>query len=94
MHFILIALLQVPAATPAQKPDSLALARQYTAWFYTGQIDSLIAHHPTDARSDTTLRRRLVQQSEQVALRAGDETAVIEVGLQLAFHDADKASPS
>jgi len=78
VHFILIALLQVPAATPAQKPDSLALARQYTAWFYTGQVDSLIAHHAADARSDTTLRRRLVQQSEQVALRAGDETAVIE----------------
>lgn len=78
MHpILLIALLQAPAAAP-QKPDSLALARQYTMWFYTGQVDSLIAHHPLAERSDTTLRRQLTQQSEQVALRAGVESAVIE----------------
>ena len=80
MHLILLmALLQAPAATAApQKPDSLALARQYTVWFYTGEVDSLIAHHPLDAQRDSTLRQRLNQQVEQLALRAGVETGVIE----------------
>jgi len=60
-----------------QRPDTLALARQYTVWFYTGQVDSLIAHYPPSAR-DTTLRRMLASRMEQVAVRAGTETAVIE----------------
>lgn len=78
MHLILLmALLQASTAAP-QKPDSLALARQYTVWFYTGQVDSLMAHHTLDQQRDTTLRRRLGEQMEQVAIRAGVETAVVE----------------
>lgn len=74
MHLFLLALaLQTP-----QRPDTLALARQYTVWFYTGQVDSLIAHHPATAQRDTALRRRITAEMEMLAVRAGTETAVIE----------------
>ena len=72
-----LALFQAAPAAP-QRPDSLALARQYTVWFYTGEVDSLIAHHAADSQRDTTLRRGITARMEQVALRAGTETAVIE----------------
>lgn len=79
MHpILLMALLQASPSPAPQKPDSLALARQYTVWFYTGQLDSLIAHHPVSAQRDTTLRRRLNAQMEMLTMRAGTETAVIE----------------
>jgi len=78
VHLILLmALLQAPTAA-SQKPDSLALARQYTVWFYTNQVDSLIAHYSADTRRDTTLRRDIAAQMEQLALRAGTETGVVE----------------
>ena len=78
MHLILLmALLQAPTAA-SQKPDSLALARQYTVWFYTNQVDSLIAHYSADTRRDTTLRRDSAAQMEQLAWRAGTETGVLE----------------
>lgn len=72
-----LALLQVAPAAP-KRPDSLAVARQYTAWFYTGEVDSLMAHHAADVPRDSTLRRRVTQSMEQLALRAGTETSVIE----------------
>jgi hypothetical protein len=75
---LLMALLQASTSPAVQKPDTLALARQYTVWFYTGQVDSLIAHHPAGAQRDTTLRRRLNAQMEMLTVRAGTETAVIE----------------
>jgi hypothetical protein len=80
VHLLLLALaLQAPQAPQApQRPDTLALARQYTVWFYTGQVDSLMAHHPASAQRDTTVRRQLTARMEQVAVRAGTETAVIE----------------
>lgn len=78
MHLVLLmTLLQAPTTAP-QKPDSLALARQYTVWFYTGQADSLIAHYAASARADTSLRRQLTSRMEMVAVRAGTEMAVIE----------------
>jgi hypothetical protein len=70
----------LPAAAGAQakpKPDSLALARQFTAWFYTGDVDSLLAHYPADSR-DSTARQSLRRDMDMLALRAGVETAVIE----------------
>lgn len=72
-----LALFQAAPAAP-RHPDSLALARQYTVWFYTGEVDSLIAHYSTESRRDTTLRHDITAQMEQLALRAGTETAVIE----------------
>lgn len=78
MHLVILMALTLQAPPAPHRPDSLALARQYTAWFYTGQIDSLIAHHPADSQRDTTLRRGLSAQMEQLAVRAGTETAVME----------------
>jgi len=78
VHLLFLALLlQAPPQAP-QRPDSLALARQYTVWLYTGQVDSLFAHHPADAQRDTTLRQRIRGSVDQLALRAGTETSVIE----------------
>lgn len=74
MHLVILMALALQAP---QRPDSLALARQFTVWFYTGQLDSLMAHHPAEAR-DSTLRQRLAQRFEELTLRAGTETAVIE----------------
>ena len=79
MHLLFVALLlQAPQAPQAPKRDTLALARQFTVWLYTGQVDSLFAHHPADAQRDTTLRTRIRASVDQLALRAGTETAVIE----------------
>ena len=39
---------QTPAPgtpAPAAAIDSLALARKYTAWFFAGEMDSVLAHH-------------------------------------------------
>ena len=67
---------QTPAAVSA-RPDSLALARKFTTWFYTGQIDSLLAHSPSD-RQDSTARRRYQENLDQLTVRAGTEVEVIE----------------
>jgi hypothetical protein len=76
---LLAALALVPAGLGAQaRPDSLALARRYTAWFYAGQFDSLMAHQPAASRGDSTVRSNLARQFEQLTVRAGTETAVIE----------------
>jgi hypothetical protein len=77
VHLLFMALLLQSPQAP-QRPDSLALARQYTVWLYTGQVDSLFAHHPADDQRDSTLRRRITASVEQLALRAGTETSVIE----------------
>jgi hypothetical protein len=77
LHSVLPLVTALALQAP-QRPDSLALARQFTVWLYTGQVDSLFAHHPADAQRDTTLRRRIRESVDQLALRAGTETSVIE----------------
>ena len=73
-------LAAVPASTAAQAntaPDSLALARQWTMWFYAGDADSLVAYYGGD--DDPAERRaRYAEISLMVAERAGFETEVIE----------------
>ena len=75
------ALLLAPAVllaqTPSPRPDSLALARKFTTWFYTGQFDSLMAHSSPD-RQDSTARRRYQENLDQLTVRAGTEVEVIE----------------
>lgn len=61
---------QPPAALPA---DSLDLARKYTKWFYEQQVDSLVAHHPADARKDAALATRLLNSYKGLTDRAGKE---------------------
>ena len=76
----LAALLVGTQAAQAQTPrpiDSLALARQYTVWFYTGMADSLIAHmDPTDSTPPNA--ERILQQLDLLSTRAGNEVEVIE----------------
>jgi hypothetical protein len=55
------AIAQNSAAAAATGPtiasagtDSLAVARKYTAWFYTGQVDSLRAHQSADAKKNSS----------------------------------------
>lgn len=66
------------AAAQATKPvDSLALCRQYTQWFFTGQMDSVFAHTASDARADQSTEA-LQQRLEQMTVRAGTEVEVLE----------------
>lgn len=77
------ALVVLPVAAHAQakttpRPDSLALARQFTAWFYAGEIDSLMAHHPAQDRADTNFRRGIQRDIDTLSVRAGTEVSVLE----------------
>lgn len=81
-NLVLLAALAVaarPAAAQSQKTpvDSLALARQYTMWFYAGMADSLIAHRDP---SDTTKAdpEQILRSLDMLTSRAGNEVSVIE----------------
>ena len=66
------------AARPAAAPiDSLALARKYTAWFFAGEMDSVLAHHNAEGRAEMTTAK-LQERLMEVASRAGEEDSVIE----------------
>lgn len=64
----------LPSLAGAQEApvDSLALARQYTAWLYAGQADSLFSHTTDQAREELTAER-YAQTSGLIARRAGFE---------------------
>jgi hypothetical protein len=73
------ALVLVPVTARSQtRPDSLTLARQFTAWFYAGELDSLMAHHPAQDRADSTLRQHLQGDIDMLSVRAGTEVQVLE----------------
>lgn len=81
---ILAAMLAVGAAapvsaqqTPAARPDSLALARKYSAWLHGGQYDSLFAHTSVGARENLS-EDWWQQKGEEIAVRLGTEVEVIE----------------
>ena len=57
--------------------DSLAMARKYTVWFYTGQVDSLWAHQSADAKKDSS-PADLMTTIFQVAGDIGVEETVLE----------------
>lgn len=68
-----------PPSLSAQNPqamDSLALARQYTQWFYGGMMDSLVAHY--DPTGDKPTADDFMRQLELVITRAGREVSVVE----------------
>jgi hypothetical protein len=67
--------LEAQVASAAAPVDSLALARQYTRWFYDAQWDSLLAHAPADRRPS---REELQQQLDMLTARAGTELWVLE----------------
>lgn len=78
--FTLTALLIGTQAAQAQTTpiDSLALARQYTQWFYTGMADSLIAHYPPSDSANPRNPEQILQTLDQLTARAGNEVSVIE----------------
>jgi hypothetical protein len=61
----------------ATKIDSLALARRYTAWFYTGQTDSLWAHQSAEGKQTNT-PAQLLQTLIEVSGQVGVEQNVID----------------
>jgi len=70
-----------PAATgptmASAGTDSLAVARKYTAWFFTGQADSLWAHQSADAKKNNT-PAQLLATLMQLTGEVGVEDKVIE----------------
>jgi hypothetical protein len=64
-----------PAALPA---DSFDLARKYTKWFYEQQVDSLVAHHPAEARKDPALATQLLNSYRGLTEHAGKELWVTD----------------
>lgn len=60
------------------RPDSLALARKYVAWFYDARVDSLWAHTAEGMRQDVKTADWWRERYDFVVMRAGTETAVIE----------------
>ena len=66
-------LAQAPGRT--QAPDSLSLARQYTQWFYQGEMDSLVEHW---ADMTPPSPAELHKRRDFLEVKAGTEVEVIE----------------
>ena|SRR6185369_5022335 len=65
-----------PAARPkpAQLPkDSMELARKYTAWLYTNQVDSIVAHLDSAERGKAEQKAQYESRAADLAARAGTE---------------------
>ncbi len=81
---VILAAALVLAASPlvaqdaATRPDSLAIARKYVGWLYETQTDSLWAHTSAGMREDLGSPDWWRQRADEIALRAGSETEVIE----------------
>lgn len=78
--------LMAPHAAAAQDTtpvDSLALARQYTAWLYAGEADSLVAHSTPEALESFSTIDRWTSYTEMIGSRAGEEVSVIEESWKL-----------
>lgn len=67
-----------PAGAQDTPIDSLARARQYTAWLYAGQADSLLAHSTDETRAQFAEPPGYGRLSETIAHRAGFELAVLD----------------
>ncbi len=74
---VLVAPPLVAQDAPA-RPDSLALARKYVGWLYDTQVDSLWAHTSADLRENLGSPDWWRQRTDEIVLRAGSETEVIE----------------
>ena len=83
LRLIASALLLAIVASPAraqgiQKQDSLALARQYTSWLFSSQVDSLFAHSSDDAKAVVKDAKAFQEPIHELTARAGIEQEVIE----------------
>jgi hypothetical protein len=66
-------------AKPAQLPkDSMELARKYTAWLYTTQIDSIVAHLDSAERGKPEQKAQYESRAADLAARAGSEKMVMD----------------
>jgi len=79
LTFAAALLLGTQAAQAQKQPvDSLALARQYTMWFYAGMADSLLAHYDPADSAGRGNAEQILQALDQLTARAGNEVSVIE----------------
>ena len=78
---LLVAIIASPAAARAQsvqKQDSLSLARQYTSWLYSSQVDSLFAYASDDAKAVVKSAKAFEEPILELTARAGIEQEVLE----------------
>jgi hypothetical protein len=80
------AIAQNSAAAAATGPtiasagtDSLAVARKYTAWFYTGKVDSLRAHQSADAKKNSSPAKTRYWRTAQFS--GGGEPFMVRLAL-------------
>ncbi len=57
--------------------DSLAIARKYAAWFFTGQVDSLWAHQSAEGKKSNT-PAELLQTLMDLTGQVGVEDRIVE----------------
>jgi len=57
--------------------DSLAIARKYTAWFFTGQMDSLWSHQSAEGKKENS-PAQLLETLIQLTGRVGVEEKVLD----------------
>jgi hypothetical protein len=77
----LLPFLAAPALCAQAAPtprDTLALARQYTTWFYSGQADSLVAHSDSATRALPDAKDRYEDAFLQLTMHGGQEVSVVE----------------
>jgi hypothetical protein len=77
----LLLLLAGAAATghaQGTAPDTLALGRKYTLWFYSGQVDSLWAHHSEAAKKAMGSAKSYLDQIVEISAELGTEQQVLE----------------
>ena len=71
----------IPASRPkpAQLPkDSMEIARKYTAWFYTNQADSIVAHLDSANRGKPEQKSQYESRAADLAARAGTEKMLMD----------------
>jgi hypothetical protein len=74
---LVAAILALPASPASAQVDSLGLARQYTQWFFTGQLDSLWNHTSAGMRQQMGSTAVYRERLDQLVSGAGSETAVL-----------------
>ena len=70
-------LFAAPLAAQSESPDSLALGRKYTAWFFDGQSDSLWNAMVEDTQGRVGGMEGIENMMDQVIDQIGEETAVV-----------------
>ncbi|MDB4891486.1 MAG: hypothetical protein JWL61_3341 [Gemmatimonadetes bacterium] len=79
------AMAQAATSSPATRPkpaqlpkDSMELARKYTAWFYTNQADSIVAHLDSANRGKSEQKAQYESRAADLAARAGTEKMLMD----------------